>query len=80
MEGSFFNDLRGPGASDLSAPIRRFCYDHGIEPPAAPHAAVPGDYSTADMAGTTFQDLWLRVGGGAGYVYYHQVQLACPKP
>lgn len=75
VEGSFFNDMRETGACDLSAPIRRFCYEHGIAPPAVPHAVVPGDYSTADMAGASFQDLWLRAGGGTGYVYYHQARL-----
>ena len=79
MEGSFFNDMRAAGACDLSAPIRRFCYQHGISPPAVPHAAAPEDYSTADMAGVSFQDLWLRAGGGTGYVYYHQARRA-PEP
>ena len=74
MEGSFFNDLRDGGACDLSAPIRHFCYEHSIAPPTVPHATVSDKYSTADMASTTFQDLWLRAGGGAGYVYYHQAR------
>ena len=65
--------MREAGAIDLSAPIRQFCEEHGIAAPDPPDGARHGGYRTADMAGTTFHDLWLRVGGGAGYVYCHQV-------
>ena len=79
MEGTFFNDVRVAGASDLSIPIRHFCAHYSIAAPEVPDSWATGDYSTVDMASATFQDLWLRAGAGAGYVYYHQVRL-CPEP
>jgi snRNA-activating protein complex (SNAPc), subunit 3 len=40
---------------------------------AQPGASDARGYECADMAHTTFQQLWLRLGPGAGYVYCHQV-------
>jgi len=42
---------------------------------AAGNAGEAEAYCCADMERTTFEDLWLRIGAGAGYVYCHQVQI-----
>ena len=36
VEGAFHNDMRAPGAADLSFPIRTFCHQQGLQPPALP--------------------------------------------
>ena len=32
LEGAFYNDMRAPGAVDLSAPVRAFCEAKGLHP------------------------------------------------
>ncbi len=45
LEAAFFNDLRDPGAADLSAPVRAFCGAMRLRPPppAAPRAEAALD-------------------------------------
>lgn len=45
LEDAFFNDLRAPGAADLSAPVRAFCGAMRLRPPppAAPRAEAALD-------------------------------------
>ena len=33
LEGAFYNDLRQPGAVDISEPVRDFCEAKGLRPP-----------------------------------------------
>ena len=33
LEGAFYNDLRQPGAVDVSEPVRDFCEAKGLRPP-----------------------------------------------
>ena len=40
LEGAFYNDLRAPGAADLSAPVREFCAAKGLRPPPRGAAAA----------------------------------------
>eukprot|EP00887_Chlorella_sp_A99_P003248 scaffold9.g3248.t1 len=138
VEGTFYNDVRAPGAQDYSELIRRHnrrggegrgrgrrrrarrggascacggekagaCTRAGGEqaaarravaelpprehrvqaPPHPPPDAAPGsdvlttEFSTASMEDTRFDDLWLRVGGGAGNLYCHQARRLLSAP
>lgn len=56
-------------AADGDAPAE----DATATAPATAEDRGPGAYECADMAHTTFEQMWLRLGSGAGYVYCHQV-------
>lgn len=46
--------------------------DASVRPPQADEERAPGAYGCCEMAHTTFEQLWLRIGAAAGYVYCHQ--------
>ncbi|KAL4855237.1 snRNA-activating protein complex subunit [Chlorella vulgaris] len=88
IEGTFYNDLRQPGAADYSAPILQYNREHGVQAPPHP---LPGSrrtdvlttgecaflqlrlkFSSARMEATRFADLWLRLGAAAANLYCHQ--------
>jgi hypothetical protein len=65
LEDAFFNDLRAPGAADLSAPVRAFCGAMRLRPPppAAPRAEAALDAGAA-RAGLLRAGLKGPAGGG----------------
>ncbi|KAL0054354.1 hypothetical protein WJX82_007541 [Trebouxia sp. C0006] len=88
IEGDFYNDMRDDGTDlslDVRQFCRDRNISVPAPKPSAPPAYPPGSSNapyfsrstqceprTRSMEDTTFNDLFLRVGQGAGYVYVHQ--------